>query len=68
MGKLAPSDSSTKLGGLKRLRDQAKTLTKLSKKSANSITKDKPPATPTANQPDAKHKPARPSAKKRRFL
>ena len=71
MGKLAPSDTPSKLGGLKRLRDQAKTVSKLSKKSANSITKDKPPApatpTPTANQPDAK-KPTRPSAKKRRFL
>lgn len=71
MGKLAPSDTSTKLGGLKRLRDSAKTVNKLSKKSVNSIKKDKSPApapaTTTVDLADAK-KPTRPSAKKRRFL
>ena len=69
MGKLAPSDASSKLGGLKRLRDSAKTVSKLSK-SVNSIKKDKSPAPAPAKpseQPDAK-KPTRPSAKKRRFL
>jgi len=69
MGKLAPSDASSKLGGLKRLRDSAKTVSKLSK-SVNSIKKDKSPApapAKTADLADAK-KPTRPSAKKRRFL
>jgi hypothetical protein len=72
MGKLAPSDASSKSdGGLKRLRDLAKSVSKLSK-SANSIKKDKEPApAKTSDLPmpggDAK-KSARPSAKKRRFL
>jgi len=69
MGKLAPLDASSKLGGLKRLRDSAKTVSKLSK-SVNSIKKDKSPGpapAKTADLADAK-KPTRPSAKKRRFL
>jgi hypothetical protein len=74
MGKLAPSDASSKsAGGLKRLRDSAKSVSKLSK-SANSIKKDKEPAPPPAKTSDLPipggdtKKSARPSAKKRRFL
>ena len=75
MGKLAPSDASSKSGGLKRLRDSAKSVSKL-QKSANSIKKDKEPAPAPAKisdqtiSGDAKkpNKSARPSAKKRRFL